>query len=182
MVLFVSGFNPKEKSMRKIWLLSLFPCFVLMFSCKKNDSCGFTDSSKVAPDNEKTALADSLEKYGIRNALQHPAGFYYVIENAGSGKIVSNLCSSITCEYWGGFFDGRGFDSTLTNPATFPLGQTIVGWQKGIPLIKEGGDITLYVPPSLGYVNVAKYDRQGQLLIPPNSYLVFKVSVSKIQE
>lgn len=166
--------------MRKLFILAIVASCTLIFSCKKNNSCGYPDSDKTAPETERDNLADSLAKYGI-NANAAPSGFYYKIIKPGSGNFVSNLCSSVSSTYWGGFFNGTGFDSSLSKPATFALGQTIVGWQKAIPLVKEGGEIDIYLPPSLGYGTDTKTDGKGNVVIPPNSYLVFKVTVTKIQ-
>lgn len=167
--------------MKKVYYLLGVVCFLVCTSCSKKNACGFKESSVTATDNERTALADSLEKYGITATLEHPSGFRYKINKAGTGDTTATLCSVVTCEYWGGFFNGNGFDSTTTTPFVFSLGQMIVGWQKGIPLVKAGGEITLYIPPSLAYGNQSKPNAAGQVLIPANSYLVFRVSVSKIQ-
>lgn len=167
--------------MRKIYYLLGLLSFIFIVSCSKNNTCGFKESSATATDDEKTSLADSIAKYGITGTLQHPAGFYYKIENPGTGDIKATLCSGIVCTYWGGFFSGTGFDSTTTDPIKFQLGQMIPGWQKGIPLIKAGGKMTLYIPPSLGYGSKTVPNPQGATLIPANSFLVFKVSVVDIQ-
>lgn len=158
------------------------PAFLLMIallSCNKDKSCGFTDSAKTAPESEQNAIQDSLTKYNIAANLA-PAGFYYKIVDPGTGGIVSNLCSKVNASYWGGFFNGKGFDSSAT-PVPFVLGQTIVGWQKAIPLVKEGGEIHIYIPPSLAYADKRVTDRNGNTLIPPNSYLVFRVKVKTIE-
>lgn len=165
--------------MRKIWLFSIAAGLLLLGSCKKDNSCAFRDSSQTAPEIERVALADSLEKHGIRNALQHPSGFYYQIEQQGSGPFIANLCNSVTVDYWGGFFNGNGFDSSRSS--TFTLGQVVVGWQKALPLVNQGGKINIYIPPSLGFGNTPRPGPGGEILIPSNSYLVFKVEVLKIQ-
>ena len=51
------------------------------------------------------------------------------------------------------------------------LSQVVVGWQQGIPLIAPGGNITLYLPPSLAY------GPQAQTGIPANSILIFKIDL-----
>ncbi len=165
--------------MRKILLLLPLLFAIVLISCNKNKSCGFTDSSKTAPANELTALADSLEKYNI-TANQHPSGVYYKVLNPGTTGVVSNLCAQVTATYWGGFFDGKGFDSSST-PIPFTLGQTIIGWQKAIPMVKGGGEINIYIPPSLAYGDKDVTDQTGKVIIPANSYLVFKVQVKAIE-
>jgi FKBP-type peptidyl-prolyl cis-trans isomerase FkpA len=54
------------------------------------------------------------------------------------------------------------------------LGQLIVGWQKGLPLISSGGKITLYIPPSLGYGSAAAGS------IPANSILIFDIELISV--
>jgi FKBP-type peptidyl-prolyl cis-trans isomerase FkpA len=171
------------ETMKRILAASVITLFIFSSCLKKDSKCGYSDSTIVAPDAEKQALSDSLDKYNITNATLHNSGFYYTIINPGTGPSVSNLCSNITVSYKGEFFDGRIFDSTKTGEtAYFPLGGVITGWQKGIPLLKAGGEINLYIPPSLGYGAVDVTDPRTQaVVIPKNSYLVFKVHVVDIQ-
>ena len=59
---------------------------------------------------------------------------------------------------------------------TFQLGNLIVGWQKGIPLIKPNGTIRLFIPPSLGY----GVSGSGTS-VPPNAYLIFDIQLTGVQ-
>ncbi|MCO6496394.1 MAG: FKBP-type peptidyl-prolyl cis-trans isomerase [Chitinophagaceae bacterium] len=166
--------------MKKNSLLFFTAVIVLAAGCAKSSSssCTQLDVNMTAPQNEITALMDSLVKYNITDALQHPSGVFYRIIDPGTGGIVSNLCTKVTSTYWGGFFDGRKFDES-TRAVTFTLGQTILGWHKAIPLVKEGGEIEIYIPPSLGYGDEDIEGPDGTVVIPKNSYLVFKVQVIK---
>jgi FKBP-type peptidyl-prolyl cis-trans isomerase FkpA len=168
--------------MRKIMTLSAFAVLILA-SCVKNDSkCSFTDSTIVAPTTEQNTLKDSLTAHGITTATLHPSGFYYTINSQGNGKFISNLCTYISAAYKGSFFNGKIFDSTATGTAAnFQLGQVIPGWQKGMPLISQGGNITLYIPPSLAYGPNDAKDINGNVVIPGNSYLVFTVNLVAVQ-
>ena len=169
--------------MKKMIFAAVGILFILNSCSKKDSACGIPDSTIMAPSTEISALNDSLIAHGITNASLHPSGFYYKIVSPGTGNIVPNLCATITTTYRGGFFNGNGFDSTQTgNQAAFTLGQVIPGWQKGIPLVKAGGTINLYIPPSLGYgANPVKNPITGATIIPAGSYLVFNVSVISIQ-
>jgi len=60
------------------------------------------------------------------------------------------------------------------SPATFPLSGVIVGWQQGIPGMKEGGRRLLVVPAELGY------GAAGGGPIGPNETLIFVVDVISI--
>lgn len=155
---------------------------IVFASCVKNNKCSYTASSVTAPAAEVQALKDSLDSHSISGVTQNPSGFSYKIINAGSGTFVSNLCSNVSVSYTGTYFNGTTFDSTAAGQlATFQLGQVIVGWQKGMPLISKGGEIMLYIPPSLAYGSNPVTDNAGHVLIPGNSYLVFDVHLVDIQ-
>ncbi|HPR10068.1 MAG TPA: FKBP-type peptidyl-prolyl cis-trans isomerase [Candidatus Saccharibacteria bacterium] len=72
---------------------------------------------------------------------------------------------------------GAGFDNSIDRgqPATFGLGQVIVGWQEGIPGMKEGGKRRLYIPAAKAYG-----EQSPSPLIPANSDLVFDVTLIKV--
>ena len=169
--------------MNKRIFLPLVVFLVILASCsKKVNSCGYSTSSIIAPVAEQEALHDSLTAHNIEATLD-PSGFFYNIDQPGSGPSATSLCSTVSVFYRGGFLNGDGFDSTSTGtPAVFQLGQVIPGWQKALPLIAKGGDITLYIPPSLAYGSTAVRDTSGNVVIPPNTNLVFRVLVADVQQ
>lgn len=169
--------------MKKLVLAGVVSLLIIISSCKKNNSttnntCPYTLSTIIAPVAEQQALQDSLTAHGIQ-ATKDSSGFFYTINQPGTDPKATGPCSNIATYYRGGFFNGTGFDSTVSgNPAIFPLGGVIPGWQKGIPLVGTGGSINLYIPPSLAYgAEDTKYPQTGQVIIPANSYLVFQVQV-----
>lgn len=141
-------------------------------SCAKKDTvCNLNDSSITASASEIADVQAYLTANSI-TAAQHSSGLFYKITQTGSGQAVANLCSKVTVKYTGKLTNGTVFDQTSAGAtATFTLGQVIVGWQKGLPLISSGGKITLYIPPSLGYGNSAGGT------IPPNSILIFDIEL-----
>lgn len=150
-------------------------------SCvKTNNTCPYSESTTSATQAESDAIAAYLTSAGITDAVKHSSGFYYKVVSAGTGTATPNLCSQITIYYKGQLTNGNVFDQTTTSPATFSLGQLIVGWQKGIPLIKAGGKIILYIPPSLGYGSQAIRDQLGNTIIPANSILVFTIELVSV--
>lgn len=165
--------------MKKFAFLLALPLIVFAGCLKSDNTCNYEDSSVVAPEEEQQALLDSLNAHGI-SATLHPSGFYYQILTPGTGASVSNLCSNITANYWGGFFNGNKFDSSAT-PISFTLGRLILAWQEAIPLVNEGGVINVYVPPTLGYGTREVRNNDGDLIIPANSYLVFHIEVEAIE-
>ncbi len=153
-------------------ILSL-TAFILITSCSKKDQeCNRQDSSVVASAAETQSVQTYLTNNGITGTTQHSSGFFYKITTVGTGAGVINLCSNITIKYVGKLTNGTIFDQTPgVETRTFSLGGLILGWQKGIPLIKSGGKITLYLPPSLGY------GAQANGSIPANSILIFDIEL-----
>jgi FKBP-type peptidyl-prolyl cis-trans isomerase len=147
--------------------MSIKPLFVLalilsIFSgCKKEES------------------PETLEQYITRANLtstvtKDSRGFYYQILTPGTGATPTPT-SKVTVFYKGTLTNGAVFDQTNANPVSFGLNQLILGWQYGIPLIKAGGRIMLYLPPSLGY------GAQTVGSIPANSVLIFDITLQGVQ-
>ncbi|MEP6616604.1 MAG: FKBP-type peptidyl-prolyl cis-trans isomerase [Ginsengibacter sp.] len=160
--------------MKKFLAFLLLAASISTSCSKKDTTCNYMDSAVVAPESEITSVHNYLSSNGI-NAIQHPSGFFYTVNTSGSGQEVVNLCSNVTVRYKGKLTNGVTFDSTAAgNTITAQLGQFIIGWQKGIPLVSSGGSITLYIPPSLGY------GPTPQGVIPPNSILIFNVDLVNV--
>ncbi len=83
---------------------------------------------------------------------------------------------TVTVHYTGWLTNNTKFDSSLDRgqPAQFPLGNVIPGWQEGIPGMKVGGKRRLTIPPELAY---GAPGRQG---IPPNATLIFDVELLSV--
>lgn len=122
--------------------------------------------------NEIAAVQSYLTAHSISATLDS-RGFYYVIVNPGTGA-TPGLSSTVTVRYTGTLENGNVFDQNL-NGAVFTLSQLIRGWQYGLPLIKKGGTIRLYLPPTLGYGcnNITG--------IPPGSDLIFSIDLVDVQ-
>lgn len=168
--------------MLKKILAGLFLISFFITGCvKSSNKCGYTNSTVIAPINEIDSLQTLLHQDSI-TATENAAGFYYKIDSAGSGTAISNLCTTVTVNYKGTLFNGPAFDSAyVTQLASFQLGQVVTGWQLGLPLIRKGGYITLYIPPSLGYGVNAVIDNNGNVIIPASSYLIFNIHLADIQ-
>lgn len=166
--------------MKKI-VLPLFVLVTVMFACKKTDKCPYTESTVTAPASEITYLQKIITDSGFV-ATQHSSGVFYNITTPGSGSS-PNLCSTITVRYTGSLLsNGSIFDSNTSTAGTnFTLGGLVVGWQKVLPLLKGGGRITLYIPPSLGYGAQSIRDQSNMLIIPAYSYLKFEIELLNVQ-
>src|SRR3954470_20770740 len=169
----------KHRMLKFIRIVSLSLCIVAFFnSCKKSDtsnSCPVTNYNPCAlqaPASEIQAVKDYLSANGL-TATQHCSGLFYIIDAPGTGATPA-ICSAITVSYEGKLTNGTVFDSS-PNGGPFFLYQLIAGWQAGIPLIKNGGSIRLFIPPSLGYGSTANGP------IPANSVLIFRVDLKSVQ-
>ncbi len=159
--------------------LGLMAVLLLLGACKKKgNDCPYQDQNYIAPASEVTALQSWINT-NAPGATQHSSGVFYVIASPGSGGTPS-VCSSVTVKYTGSLLNGTVFDSNSTGFSSM-LGQLIPGWQKGLPLIKAGGSITLYIPPSLGYGSQDIRNSGGAIVIPGNSYLKFTIDLTAVQ-
>jgi FKBP-type peptidyl-prolyl cis-trans isomerase FkpA len=150
---------------------------VLLFTnCTKTKTptCPYTESAAVATPAEIAEVQNYLFGKGITNAVQHPSGIFYKISNAGTGTVTPTVCNNVSVKYEGYLSTGNKFEE---NTSSFTLGEVILGWQKGVPLIKTGGIITLYIPPSLAYGSQVRKDAAGNIVIPGNSILIFNITL-----
>jgi len=148
--------------------VSLF-CSLLFLGCGKDD-CGIEPNLSVDQDQLANDIAtiDAFLQSNDIEAQEHPSGIRYVITRSGEGDR-PNYCSSVSVTYEGRTLSGKVFDSRAT-PISFALQNLITGWQIGIPLIKEGGRVTLYIPSVYAYgATGAGSD------IPPNASLIFEI-------
>ncbi|MBL7697097.1 MAG: FKBP-type peptidyl-prolyl cis-trans isomerase [Chitinophagaceae bacterium] len=158
-------------------LLFVLCISVVALSCLKSTerSCAYSSTNVSAPQAERDSLRAYLDSNNLE-AEEHSSGFFYEIVNPGTGSDTMRLCSELLLDYKGQFVNGQVFDQG-TN-AYMVLGALIEGWKKGIPLIKKGGEIKLYIPPALGYGYKDLTNQQtGAVIIPAKSMLIFDVKL-----
>ena len=108
------------------------------------------------------------------------SGLGYLDIKQGVGP-VAKTGSTVNVYYTGWVQGGQKFDSSADDGgqpfSVSPLGQAnvIPGWNQGLIGMKAGGTRRLIIPPSLAYGN------QAQGSIPPNSTLIFDVTVVSIK-
>ncbi len=160
-------------------LTGLLSAILLFASCKKEDKCPHTESGVSASNAERAYLQNYLSNNSLA-ATEHSSGVFYNITAPGTGNS-PGICSNIKVFYTGSILGGNTFDSNVgTSGNNFTLGELIVGWQKVLPLLKSGGKIILYIPPSLGY-GANPVISNGVVVIPANSYLKFEIELVNIQ-
>ncbi len=125
---------------------------------------------------EKNAkfFAENAKKEGV---VTTASGLQYQVVKEGTGKQPGPE-DIVTVHYVGTLLDGREFDSSRKRkePVQFRLNGVIPGWVEGLQLMKEGGQIKLFVPPELAYGEAGV-----SALVGPNSALVFDVELIKVE-
>ncbi|HWD90658.1 MAG TPA: FKBP-type peptidyl-prolyl cis-trans isomerase [Mucilaginibacter sp.] len=148
--------------------------------------CGKTQSD-VAQYKAQATIDDKIvTNYISQNNLtdtvhkvSDTSGAYYIVINPGSGNDIFTSSTQVTVSYVGRLLTtGKIFSRTDTSAFTpsYVLGQTILGWQLGIPKIKKGGEVRLLLPSRYAYGPYA----QQQLGLPANAVLDFDIKLYNI--
>ena len=109
------------------------------------------------------------------------SGLQYVIQDQGTGA-TPQAKSTIVVSYTAvsatkGNIFGRA--KAFQDGSEFNMNKVIDGWKEGLPLIKEGGKITLYVPSHLAYGRDGIKHR-NLYIIEPNDALIFDIELVKV--
>lgn len=157
-------------NMYKNFLVILALPFLMSACTKTTNQCNTTGVPTAA---ELSVLKSNLAAKSI-TAIKSPAGFYYEIISQGTGAVPTSN-STVRVRYTGKLFNNSIFDTNTTyDGAKLKLSSLISGWQKGLKLINVGGEINLYLPPTLGYGCTA------QSSIPANSNLIFNIQLLEV--
>ena len=132
--------------------------------------------AQPALEKAKAWLAENGKKEGVKTTA---SGLQYKVIKEGTGK-QPKPDSMVSVIYTGKLTDGTVFDSNADakEPMAFPLPVMIKGWQEALPMMKEGAEYTLYIPPELGYGDMPPPNSK----IPKNAVLVFDVKLAATGE
>jgi len=130
--------------------------------------------AKIEKEKGKAYIDAFVKKGGKLTA----SGLAYEIKKPGS-NMKPGPSDTVEVHYHGTFIDGTVFDSSVDRKekANFPLDVVIRGWQEGLQLIGEGGEIRLVVPSDLAYG-----DRGSSPKIPGGATLVFDIQLFKVSK
>jgi FKBP-type peptidyl-prolyl cis-trans isomerase len=134
---------------------------------------------EMAEKNKKDGeafLAANKKKEGV---VTTASGLQYKIITKGTGKIPTAQ-DTVVAHYKGSFIDGKEFDSSMKNggePATFPLGQVVKGWQEALQMMPVGSKWELFIPSDLAYGDQAIPNNP----IPPGTTLIFEIELISIK-
>jgi FKBP-type peptidyl-prolyl cis-trans isomerase FkpA len=152
--------------MKKIIFLATF--LLTIFVACDDDSDSLNYEEQLAADIQK--IEDYLEQNNL-TAESLESGLHYIIEEQGTGNYPTED-STIIISYAGLFLNEDTFDAG--DSIEMVLGNTILGWRKGIPMFKEGGKGQLFIPSSMGY------GIYGEGSIPGNTVLHFDIDLIEV--
>lgn len=122
--------------------------------------------------NEATEFLEAKkQEEGVKSL---PSGLLFKVLEKGSGTVYPTRDDQVKVHYRGTLTDGMEFDSSYARnaPATFGVGQVIVGWTEALQLMTRGDVWELYIPSDLAYGTNGSPPN-----IPGNSALIFKVEL-----
>ena len=156
-------------------IILFFALASFLFSCDKYKQLTTESPCSKQEFRDSVAIADKLAilKYAADSSIildSINTGLYYHITFLGSGSN-PNISNKVLVNYKAYLLNGTGFSTTNGIPKQFQLDKLIKGWQDGIPLIKKGGKITLYIPSGLGY------GCENNGAVPPNSVLIYNIDL-----
>lgn len=121
---------------------------------------------------DKAFLVENAKKSGV---VTTASGLQYEVLEQGTGA-KPKASDEVKVHYEGKLINGTVFDSSLARgePLAFGLSQVIPGWTEGLQLMQEGGKYRFFIPSDLAYGS------QNMGSIPPNSTLIFEVTLIKV--
>ena len=106
-------------------------------------------------------------------------GVLYTVTAPGEGAS-PGLGDRVAVRYEGKFINGQTFDASGEEPTVLSTNQVVPGFRDALLTMKPGESRTLYLPPSQAYGLLGQQGPGGQGGIPPNSALVFDVTLVEV--
>lgn len=138
------------------------------------------ERQKEADENAAAGQAfreENAQKEGVKEL---EGGIQYeVLESGEEGAESPTLEDTVVAHYHGTLIDGTVFDSSVERgePASFPLGRVIEGWQKALVEMKVGDKWRIVIPPELAYGEAGAGGEIG-----PNATLIFDVELLDVKK
>ncbi len=156
--------------MKKI-MYSLFVALVVLgtSSCTKTDWLNWKAQNQLWLEQNKNKPDVHVTSSGLQ---------YKIIADPNPYDARPSASNIITCTYTGHLINGAQFEGG-TN--MFAVNSLIAGFAEGIKKIHTNGDIILYIPYELGYVEEAQGTEGNMSYIPPYSTLIFTIHLDAVQ-
>ena len=114
-----------------------------------------------------------LNEQGIIAEIDESGLRYFIIAEGNGSRPTTD--STVNVKYRGTLMNDNSLFDESNEGIDLQLSFVIDGWKIGIPLIREGGKIMLYIPSQLGY----GCNGSGTS-IPSNANLIFEVELIEI--
>ncbi|MFQ3214347.1 MAG: hypothetical protein ACJAT1_000011 [Marivirga sp.] len=112
--------------------------------------------------------------------LSDPSGVRIEVLEAGSGNS-PDACSSVGVTYTGQVLkDSALFDSNIGTVFNLGRQNLIRGYLIGLYNMKQTGEYRLYIPSPLAYGADTLKNSNGDILIPANSNLLFRIKINSV--
>jgi FKBP-type peptidyl-prolyl cis-trans isomerase FkpA len=177
---------PIEIKMSRILLAcGLFFVVCMLAACTKSSLYGSVQYKAQAKIDDQilTQYIADAHITGARHVNDNDTiGVYYVVLDPGQGNTLYTNSTMVTVGDTGRLItkglttDGKIFQQTTDFHPSFSIGDMILGWQLGIPMVKSGGEVRLLVPSRYAYGHFA----QAQLGLPANAILDFRIRLYNV--
>jgi len=120
------------------------------------------------------------------DTLRNASGVRYLIETRGTGP-TPQPGDKLTVEYSGFLPNGKLFDSSAVDGHPLRLrvgrGEVIRGWDEVLLLLPVGTRARVWIPAALAYGSQGARDPDddNRYAIPPNTDLVFELTIVKVK-
>ncbi|MBR6508533.1 MAG: FKBP-type peptidyl-prolyl cis-trans isomerase [Paludibacteraceae bacterium] len=151
----------------------LYPLLVLLLvgfsSCKKTDWLDWKAQNQLWLEQNKSNPDVKVTASGLQ---------YKIIADPNPYDARPSASNIVTCTYTGHLINGAQFEGGM---GYFAVNTLVAGFAEGIKKIHTNGDIVLYIPYDLGYVDEAQGTEGTQSYIPPYSTLIFNIHLDAVQ-
>ena len=156
--------------MKKI-LYSLFVALVVLgtSSCTKKDWLDWKAQNQLWLEQNKNNPEIKVTPSGLQ---------YKIVADPNPYDARPSASNIVTCTYTGYLINGAKFEG---GTSSFAVNTLVAGFAEGIKKIHNNGDIILYIPYDLGYVDEAQGTEGTQSYIPPYSTLIFDIHLDAVQ-
>ncbi len=131
--------------------------------------------NKYMVQKDRERIQNYIERKGLE-MTESEAGLWYQIKSEGSGDyLIDN--DRIVMEYECSLLDGTFcYSSQESGPKDLILGHSDIeaGLDRGLRMLKRGGEAIFIIPPFLAYGIVGDGDK-----IPPRAIIIYNVSVHR---
>jgi len=146
---------------------------------KAQDKVRLIEAKEQSPEDYKTYFFDLIKEMDP-DVLQTESGLVYKVTSEGGGKM-AKPGDKVSVHYVGKRLYGDKFDASRDRgkPLEFKyqVQRLIKGFDEGVGLVGEGGEITVYIPYYLGY---GKRGKRPQ--IPPYADLIFEIELLSVEK